>query len=142
MESRKSILGLGICVALTYWAFDWTGRNVEVVTLHTSGGYNDYYPRLFIVDDPPAVWIRAERPDRLWLASLRSNPDVVVRRGDRDVAYRAEVWNGEGGHQRVDQLFRAKYGLIDRAAAWLWRRDAVPVRLEPIPPAPVPIDLN
>jgi hypothetical protein len=53
---------------------------------------------------------------------------------DREIAYHAEVWNGEGEHNRIDELFRAKYGLFDRLSAWIWRRDAVPVRLEPRDP--------
>jgi hypothetical protein len=128
--SRRSILGLGLCAALAYAGLDWVEAHVEVVTLHASGNH-DHYPSLFIVDDPPAAWIRAERPDRFWLASVRENPDVVVSRGDRDFAYRAVVWNGEGSHERVDELFRSKYGVVDWVSGWLWRRDAVPVRLEP-----------
>ena len=129
--SRRGILGIGLCAALFFAGLDWTQKNVEVVTLHVSSGYTDHYPRVFIVDDPPVVWVRAERPDRLWLASLRSNPEVVVHRGDRDLAYHAEVWNGDGGHQHIDQLFLAKYGAFDRVAAWISRRDAVLIRLEP-----------
>ncbi len=129
--TRKTTLAVVLCSALGYGAYDWSQKNVEVVTLHASGGYSDYYPRLFIVDDPPSAWVRAERPDRMWLASVRENPEVVVRRGDVDVAYHAVVWNGEGDHEHVDALFRAKYGSIDLAAAWFWRRDDVPIRLEP-----------
>jgi hypothetical protein len=133
MQSRRSILGLGIAAALGYYAYDWIGHNVEVVTLHTKGAHQ-HFANLFIVDDPPAVWIRAERPDRLWLASVRDNPEVVVRRGDTNFAYHAEVWNGESGHERVDELFRAKYGVFDRLSGWIWRRNAVPVRLAPKDP--------
>ena len=132
--SRRSILGLGLCAALAYVAYDWVAKNVEVVTLHASGAYSDYYTQVFIADDPDdsrVAWIRAERPSRLWLKSVRANPEVVVHRGDRDFAYHATVWNGEGGHERVDRLFRAKYGAIDQVAAWFFRRDAVPIRLEP-----------
>ena len=132
--SRRSILGLGICAALAYAAYDWTGKNVEVVTLHASGAYTDSYTQLFIADDPNdshVVWIRAERPNRIWLKSVRANPEVTVHRGDLDIAYHATVWNGEGDLARVDRLFRAKYGEIDELAAWFFRRDEVPIRLEP-----------
>jgi Domain of unknown function (DUF385). len=132
--SRRSILGLGICVAFAYWAYDWAGKNIEVVTLHASGAYSDYYTQLFIVDDPDdskVKWIRAERPNRMWLKSVRANPEVVVHRADRDFAYRATVWDGQGDHERIDRLFRAKYGALDQAAAWFFRRDAVPIRLDP-----------
>ena len=132
--SRRSILGLGMCAALAYAAYDWAGKNVEVVTVHASGAYSDYYTQLFIADDPDdphVAWIRAERPNRLWLKSMRANPEVMVSRGGRDIAYHVEVWNSEGDSTRVDRMFRAKYGLVDRVAAWFFRRDAVPVRLVP-----------
>jgi hypothetical protein len=129
--SRKSILVLGICAALFYVGYDWIDDNVEVVTVRVTGRFEDYYPKLFIVDDPPAVWIRAERPDRLWLDSVRANPRVVVRRGDVDIPYRAEVMDGDDDQERVDELFHAKYGVLDDLAAWIWRRDSVPIRLEP-----------
>ena len=131
MASRKSILGLGICAALAYAGFDWSEKHVELVTLHVSSGANDYDPQLFIVDDDGTSWIRAERPDRLWLAAVRANPEVVVHRGDQDIPYHAEIWNRDRDHRHVDALFRAKYGLLDRLAAFVWRRDAVPIRLDP-----------
>ena len=135
MQSRRSILGLGIAAALGYYAYDWIGRNVEVVTLHATAGL-EHYADLFVVDDPPSLWIRAERPDRLWLAALRENPNVTLVRAERETAYRAEVWNGDGGYDRIDALFRAKYGVFDQLSGWLWRRDEVPVRLDPKDPDP------
>jgi hypothetical protein len=134
MMSRRNILGLCLVASLACAAYDWTGKNVEVVTLHASGAYSDSYTQVFVADDPDdarVLWIRAERPNRLWLKSVRANPEVVVHRGDRDIACHATVWNGDGGHERVDRLFSAKYGVIDRAAGWFFRRDAVPIRLEP-----------
>jgi hypothetical protein len=130
MASRKQILGLGICAALGYAGYDWCEKNVEIVTLHAAGAHADSFPRLFIVDDAPVAWVRAERPDRIWLKSLRENPAVDVQRGDRDSAYHAVV--DESDRERVDALFRAKYGVIDRLSAWVWQRDAVPIRLEPV----------
>jgi hypothetical protein len=132
--SRRTILGLGMCAALAYAAVDWAEKNIEVVTLHAVGAYSDYYTELFVVDDPDdprVVWIRAERPSRIWLKSVRANPEVVIHRRDLDINYHATVWNGEGGHEHVERLFRAKYGAIDRVVGWFFRRDAVPIRLEP-----------
>jgi len=132
MVSRRRILGLGLCSALAWFAWDWTAKNVEVVTLHASGAYSDYNTQLFIADDPDdsrVVWIRAERPNRIWLKSVHANPEVVVRRGGREFAYHAAV--GEGDPERIGRLFRSKYGVIDRVAGWFFRRDAVVIRLEP-----------
>lgn len=41
------------------------------------------------------------------------------------------MWNGESSRDRIDRLFRAKYGPIDRVAAWVWHRDEVLIRLDP-----------
>jgi hypothetical protein len=128
---RRGLLGFGLIAALAYAGIDWLQDNVEVVTLHVSGTVEDFYPRLFVVDDGSTVWVRAERPDRLWLDPLRENPRVVLQRGDRDITYHAQVWDGQGSHDEVDDLFRAKYGVLDELSGWFWRRDAVPIRLEP-----------
>lgn len=79
--SRRAVLGVAVLATLGFAAVDWVRNNVEIATLHVSGGAADHYPRVFIVDDPPLLWVRAERPDRLWLAPLRSNPEVAVQRG-------------------------------------------------------------
>lgn len=129
---RTRFLVLALLAAALWYAKGWVEAHVEIATLHTRGPQQVHYTRLFVVDDPPVLWVRAERPDRLWLEALRSNPTVVLRRGDADVRYQALPWNGTGGHQRVDALFREKYGPFDVVSGLLWRRDAVPIRLEPL----------
>ena len=57
MESRKSILGLGICAALLYAGADWAEKNVEVATLHATGAREDSYPRLFVVEQSGRIRI-------------------------------------------------------------------------------------
>ena len=82
----------------------------------------------------PARGVDPRRAARTGSGSSRcaSNPEVVVRRGDRDVAYRATVWSGDSSHERVDRLFRSKYGVIDRAGGLVLppRRRADPPRAE------------
>jgi hypothetical protein len=130
-RSRKSILVLGLSVALFYGGFNWI-KAVEVATLRARPlGTQPHTARVFVVDDPPFVWIRAERPDRLWLKAIRANPEVRVTRENREVAYEAIVSNGRGSHEHVDSLFREKYGVLDVLSGWVSERDAVPIRLEP-----------
>ncbi len=132
MAVRRGFLACALLVGAGAWSVNWVVANVEVATLHTRGAIQEHYTRVFVVDDDgPVVWVRAERPDRLWLKALRRNPDVILRRAGRDVPYRAVPWNGTGGHQRIDALFRDKYGAFDMLSGFVWRRDAVPIRLDP-----------
>jgi hypothetical protein len=97
------------------------------VTLFVPGvGVQDHYTRLWVVDDPPFVWIRAERPDRLWIDSVRAHPDVTLWRGGAKRHYLAEIREDAGAY--VDALFERKYGLVDRARGLLGRH-SVPIRL-------------
>ena len=131
MVVRKRFLVTMLLAFAAWYSLNWIEANVELATVHTHSGAQDYYARVFIVDDAalPGVWIRAERPDRLWLKALRNNPEVVVHRGGQDFLYTAEPWEGSGGHQRIDGLFREKYGPFDALSGIFWRRDAVPIRL-------------
>lgn len=132
MASRKSILGLGLIVTFTYGGHHWFEENVEVVTLHTqaTAASFDHFARVLIADDERSAWIRAETPDRLWLEAIREHPEVIIERNGRTRRYEADIWEG-GAHDRVDRLFREKYGFVDRVLDWAWRRDPVVIRLDP-----------
>lgn len=122
---------LGILVTLAYAGLNWI-EAVEVATIHARPlGMEPHEARVFVVDDPPFVWVRAERPDRLWLAAIQADPEVRLTRGDREIAYYAIVSNREGTQENVAALFREKYGVLDTLSGWLSDRDAVPIRLEP-----------
>ena len=129
-RSRSGILMLGILVTLAYAGVNWI-QTVEVATLHAKTGAEIHAARVLVVDDSPFVWVRAERPDRRWLKAIQSNPEVLLARGDREIAYYAIVSNREGTHETIEALFREKYGVLDTLFGWVSRRDAVPVRLEP-----------
>lgn len=130
-RSRPSILMLGILVTIAYAGINWI-ETVEVATIHARAfGMESHAARVFVVDDPPFVWVRAERPDRLWLRAIKENPEVRLVRGGRDVEYYAIVSNREGTQDNVAALFHEKYGVLDTLSGWLSNRDAVPVRLEP-----------
>ena len=77
--------------------------------------------------------LRVSSDWRVWrrLEAIRTNPRVTVRRGDHDIRYEAAIWNGETSREHIDGLFRAKYGVLDQISAWVWRRNEVPIRLNP-----------
>lgn len=130
MHVTRRMLLLAL-LAVTGW-FAWTHvvEQMEIVTLFARGPSEDHYTRLWIVDGHEHTWVRAERPDRIWLEAVRANPNVTLWRDGRSEHMRAVVWNGNGATDHVDRLFRAKYGVLDAIAGFLWRRDSVPIRLE------------
>ncbi|MDH5566277.1 MAG: hypothetical protein OEY15_06390 [Myxococcales bacterium] len=104
----------------------------EVVVLRTETLQGqDHYATLWVVDAEKFVWIRAESPTRRWLPAVRKNPQVTLRRGGRDLRYRATIWDTPEARAYVDPMFRAKYGLADTARAILTQRETIPIRLEP-----------
>ena len=101
----------------------------EIAVLHTSTfNDQDHFAAVWVVDDGPYVWIRAEDPARLWLPAVREEPGVSLRRGGRQYAYRATVWDTPDARAYVDPLFRAKYGLADQVRA-LFRRSGASIVL-------------
>ena len=103
----------------------------EIAVLHTSTyEHEDHFAAVWVVDDGPYVWIRAEDPARLWLPAVRAEPGVTLRRGGRQYAYRATVWDAPDARAYVDPLFRAKYGLADQVRALFRRSGTVPIRLD------------
>lgn len=129
MRNRKAWLLAALSLAA------WLGwreaiRPLEVVTLVVPrAGVQDHYARLWVVDDGPYVWIRAETPDRSWLDAIEERTRVTLWRNGEKQRFRATV------HERaapyVDPLFREKYGLVDRVRELVWRRHSVPIRLKP-----------
>jgi hypothetical protein len=105
----------------------------EIAVIRVFDGHGkDYFADLWVVDDASGfVWIRADRPDEKWLSAVESNPQVELRRRGRSRPYLAMIYDRPETRARVDPLFRAKYGLVDRLREWRSGRDTVPVRLVP-----------
>ena len=104
----------------------------ETVVLRTSTLANeDHFATLWVVDDPPHVWIRAETRQRRWLDSVLKHPEVELRRDGRTLRYTATPYDTDEAHAYVDAMFREKYGLADRLGELLEPRDTLPFRLDP-----------
>jgi hypothetical protein len=104
----------------------------ETATLYAPGvGIDDHYTRLWLVEDRPYVWIRAEKPTRSWLPAVRANPNVTLTRHGHRAAYHATVREDPESVAFTNALFRRKYGLADEVRELLEHRDPVPIRLEP-----------
>ncbi len=96
----------------------------EVVTLLTEAGERTYSTQLWIVEIEGREFIRANRANARWLARLRVNPAVHVRRTDAHGAaaelYWAQAVENPELKARVDAEIATKYRLADR----VWGRFA------------------
>jgi hypothetical protein len=129
---RKAITYLLIgCAVFVGWKSFARGAQ-ETVLLHTATVRNqDHFATLWVVDDGPRVWIRAENRERRWLGPVQVDPKVELRRRGRTQRYLAVPFDDPDAIAYVDALFRAKYGFADRVRALFDTRDPLPIRLEP-----------
>jgi hypothetical protein len=104
----------------------------EVAVLHTIAvNHEDRFATLWVVDDGPHLWIRAENRQRHWISHVRANPAVELRRNGQTLALRAVFFDSPEARAYVDPLFREKYGVADALRALLVERDTLPIRLDP-----------
>jgi hypothetical protein len=129
---RRTTVYLLIGAALFFGWRSLSRATRETVVLSTSTlGSQDRFATLWVVDDPPHVWIRAEDRTRRWLGAIEANPDVELRRAGRTLRYHATPYDTPEARDYVDALFREKYGFADRVRDSLGRRDPLPIRLDP-----------
>lgn len=129
---RQTVVYLLIGAALFFAWQNLSRAAQETVVLRTSTvSSQDHYATLWVVDDPPHVWIRAEDRRRRWLGAVRANPNVELRRGTRTIRYQATVFDTPEARAYVDTMFRDKYGFADRVRGLLGQRDTLPIRLDP-----------
>lgn len=129
---RQTVVYLLIGVALFFGWKNLSRAAQETVVLRTSTlNGQDHYATLWVVDDHPYVWIRAEDRRRRWLGAVQANPNVELRRGTQTRQYQATLFDTPEARAYVDAMFREKYGLADRVRASLVHRDTLPIRLDP-----------
>jgi len=103
----------------------------EIVTLRTTDAAGTVHEtRIWIVDADGHAWLRAGDPNSGWLSRLRERPMVEVERAGQRASFTAAPQPAE--RDRINALFRAKYGWADRYIGALFGRDdATPIRLDP-----------
>ena len=133
MRIQRKTIVLALCAVALYYGWQALGRSAEeVATLYAPGvGTDDHYTRVWVVEDRPYYWIRAEKPTRSWLPAVRENPEVTLTRRGQRLDFRAVVHEDPESVAFVDARFREKYGVADAARELLTQRQSVPIRLEP-----------
>jgi hypothetical protein len=120
---------LAVLVAGTWLAGEWT----EVVLLRTfDADGRPHSTKLWLVEMDGARWIRVARPNRRWYRRILAHPNVELVRNGVTQPCRAVPIRDSDTRKRVNDAFRAKYGWVDWWYGVLLRRDAIPVRLDPV----------
>lgn len=128
---RTLILVLLVAAVAAGWSLLRPGT-FEVVVLRTFTPRSDSFTPVWVLDDEENdfVWIRANRPDRRWLAHIEADSRVELRRDGRSQQYKARIFDDDVSRAYLASGFRRKYGLADTVRELAQGHDTVPVRLQ------------
>ena len=130
---RRYLALLLVGIAVVGFATWLSGEVNEVAVLRTfdaSGVPHD--TKLWVIEVGGAPWVRVAHPNRDWYQRLLTEPRVELVRGGHSEPRVARPSHDDTVRRAVDEAFAAKYGPVDVLYGVLVRRDAVPIRLEPI----------
>ncbi len=115
---RRAMLVIGVVTGLLVGGALLSDEG-EVVTLVTEAEGRHYSTQLWIVKVDGRQFVRANRPGARWLARIRANPTVGLRRSEGAYnavePYRALLVTDAGLRDRVNAEIARKYRLADRA---------------------------
>jgi hypothetical protein len=125
---------LVIGIGAFYGAVILASESGEVVTLRTGSGSEARATRLWVVDHGGAEWVRTGHSQKGWFRQIKANVLVELERaGSRSIRTAVPVLEPELS-QRVNEVFRSKYGAADWFVALSGdASQRVVVRLDPRP---------
>jgi len=100
---------------------------VRILTVDPDGETRETKVWVVVVDD--AAWVRTN--DSRWLANIRRDPRVRMRVREREYALAAEETSDPELVDRVEEAFKAKYGLLQGVMSALRVRQPTLLRLAP-----------
>ena len=103
----------------------------EVVTLGTRGSNGDRYgTQLWVIEEGGDLYLRAHFARAMWLARIRNQPEVDLRRGEASQSFLAGPVDDPEVRRAVNRAMAAKYGFADRLASRVWNPEkSIPVQL-------------
>lgn len=87
---------------------------IEILTYDPDGDLRETTVWVGVVDGTGYV----RTSDSRWQANIERDANVVVRVADREYPLRADRINDAELRARVNEVFRAKYGFVDRLLSW------------------------
>ena len=111
---------------------EWTGPFAEVGTIHiltqdADGGVRD--TKVWIVTSHADAWIRTN--DSRWLANIRRGSPIDLRTDEVSQPVAAVEVADASEAERVEALFKAKYGWVQRVMSALRISEPTVLRLRP-----------
>ena len=124
------ILALALpALALTTYVL---GEIVPRGTLYTRDAAGELHAtQLWVVQHRGALWVRAARPGRAWLAHIEASPEVEFDRNGVRASFRAVAHRDANARSELDRAFRDQNGAIDWWYGVFLRSDAIPIQLVP-----------
>lgn len=120
---RQILIPLAIAVLIAAGsaraqAPDWNAvaaeDTIEIVTHDADGALRETTVWLGVVD--ATGYVRTS--DSRWRENIERDPDVIVRVAGSEYPLRAESITDTSVRARVNEVFRAKYGFMDRMLSW------------------------
>lgn len=136
---RRAMLAIGIAAGLLVLGSLVLDEG-EVVTLLTEKGGRQYSTQLWVVEVDGRQYVRANRPNALWLARLATNPAVELRRDSAPHPEAVEIYwaslvDDPAVKARVDAEIARKYHFADRTwGRFAKRSDSLVIELLPRSP--------
>ena len=106
--------------------FDETGT-IRIVTLDADGATRDMPVWCVVLDG--AAWVRTN--DSRWLANIRRGSPIELRAAGLELPVTAEEVEDPALLARVEEAFKAKYGLIQRVMSFFRMSEPEVLRLVP-----------
>lgn len=128
-----SILGLLMFVAFATFLAGELVETVIVRNYNPDGTAHD--SKVWVADIDGTPWVRVGRAGRNWGENLRTHPQAQLVRGGVTTERIATLDDSPETRAKVDAAFAAKYGVVDWWYGIVIRKNPIPVRLDPAPPA-------
>jgi len=105
---------------------------VEILTRDADGELRETNVWCVVLDG--AVYVRTN--DSRWLANIRRGSEVALRARGAESAVRAEEEGDAARRAQVEEAFKEKYGLLQRAMSALRMREPTVLRLTSLAESP------
>ncbi|MDP6980017.1 MAG: DUF2255 family protein [Myxococcota bacterium] len=110
---RNLVILLVGAIAAFYALVILASESDEVVTLRTGSGSGVNETRLWLVDYGDAEWVRTGHPEKGWFREVAADPNVELERAGKKSLRVAVPVHEPAVSQKVNEVFRAKYGHAD-----------------------------